>query len=385
MLRRHLLIAGEAVVLGWVPAYVPSTRASGLLRRLALVIGNAAYPEVPLNNPANDARLIAGVLQRVGFSVTLGLDLKRADFLLALNEFAKNAREGADAVFYYAGHAVQIRGANYLLPVDIGNLSDPAWIEQSAISLDGPVLSELLARRENGGVRVLIIDACRDNPFGAGTRRPTALTAGLASVQGSANVDGGVLIATSAAPNKAAEDGPPGGNSVYTAALAREVLIEGRSIEAMLKQVAIQVDRETAQQQLPMYASSLTSEFVFNLGGRVAALPLAQVQPGRKLLVTVRADATLNQGAQRRPLRSALWIYVLRNDAAFQRAGFEAVEKLNELDVSDVPPMSHSTLSGDTSYAMRDDEPAPSLGQEAALANAPDPGEGHFKVPKVIG
>ena len=61
------------------------------------------------------------------------------------------------------------------------------------------------------------------------------------------------------------------------------------------------------------------------------------------------------------------------------------VEKLNELDTSDVPPMSHSTLSGDTSYAMREDEPVPSLGQEAALANAPDPGDGHFKVPKVIG
>ncbi|MDH5540043.1 MAG: type VI secretion system lipoprotein TssJ [Rhizobacter sp.] len=325
MLRRRLLLSLSALVLALGARPGPARGAAAGGQRMALVIGNAQYPEVPLNNPGNDARLIAKTLSELGFEVTLGVDLKRGDFVRALIEFSRRARGASEAVFYYAGHALQISGSNYLLPVDIQNLHDPVWVGQNAIDLDGPVVRALL-QRDVPGVRLLFIDACRDNPYRAVAARNPALVAGLASVQGSAIIDGGVLIASSAQPNKPAEDGPPGSNSVYTAALAREMRAPGVNIEAMLKRVAAQVDRETQQQQLPMFASSLTTDFFFNpmqAGGAPAAVAIQQVAPGRSALLTVNADSGLNADSQRRPRVSVLWVYVLRSAAAFQRAGFE--------------------------------------------------------------
>ena len=341
MLRRRLLVSIHAVALGAAcaplrlaqaqaqPQPQTPTRAQATPRRMALVIGNARYPEVPLNNPANDARLVAKTLDELGFEVTLGTDLRRADFLQALLQFAKQIPAGADVLFYYAGHAVQIRGSNFLLPVDIQNLSDPDWVEQNAINLDGSVIRQLL-QREGAGVRLLFIDACRDNPFASGTNRVPALTAGLASVQSSVNIDGGVLIASASLPNKPAEDGPPGGNGVFTAHLAKEMRVPGQNVETMLKKVAVQVDRDTRQTQLPMFASSLTTEFFFNTGraaatGTGTGSAVQIVQPARSVTLTVRADPALNSDAKKQPRKSVMWVYVLRSTAAFQKAGFDAL------------------------------------------------------------
>ena len=326
MLRRRLLVSFHAAALAaCVPLRLAQAQTQPTPRRMALVIGNARYPEVPLNNPVNDARLVAQTLKDLGFEVTLGENLRRGDFLQALLQFAKQIPAGTDVVFYYAGHAVQIRGSNFLLPVDIQNLADPDWVEQNAINLDGSVIRQLL-QREAAGVRLLFIDACRDNPFAVGTNRVPSLTAGMASVQGSANIDGGVLIATASQPNKPAEDGPPGGNSLYTAQLAKEMRVPGQNVETMLKKVAVQVDRETQQTQLPMFASSLTTEFFFNAGRAAAAGAAVQiVQPARSVQITVRADAALNADAKRQPRKSVLWVYVLRSTAAFQKAGFDAL------------------------------------------------------------
>ena len=119
MLRRRLLISIPAAALaafGAVGAPWRNAHAQAQApRRLALVIGNARYPDVPLNNPVNDARLMADTLRGLGFEVTMGTDLRRGDFLQALLQFAKQVPPGADVLFYYAGHAVQIRGSNYLL------------------------------------------------------------------------------------------------------------------------------------------------------------------------------------------------------------------------------------------------------------------------------
>lgn len=327
MLRRRLLVSIHAAALTSLcgPLRLVGAQTQATPRRLALVIGNAHYPDVPLNNPTNDAKLVADTLRQLGFEVTLGLDLRRADFLQALLQFAKQIPPGADVLFYYAGHAVQIRGSNFLLPVDIQNLNDPDWVEQNAINLDGSVVRQLL-QREGAGVRLLFIDACRDNPFASSTNRVPALTAGLASVQSSVNIDGGVLIASASLPNKPAEDGPPGGNSVFTSHLAKEMRVPGQNVETMLKKVAVQVDRDTQQAQLPMFASSLTTEFFFNNGRpAVAGTGLQIVQPARSVQITVRADRALNSDARKQPRKSVLWVYVLRSTAAFQKAGFDAL------------------------------------------------------------
>jgi len=377
MLRRRLLFVMPALACGTALGSV-CIAARAASRRLALVIGNAQYPDVPLNNPANDARLIARTLEQLGFEVTLGIDLRRGDFVRALIEFARNAKSASEVVFYYAGHALQIRGSNYLLPVDIQNLHDPAWVEQNSINLDGPVV-RLLMQRDVPGVRLLFIDACRDNPYASASARNPVLVAGLASVQGSTNIDGGVLIATSAQPNKAAEDGPPGSNSVYTAALAREMRVAGLNIEAMLKRVAAQVDRETSQQQLPMFASSLTTDFFFNPGRESAAAAgaIRQVAPGRSALITIHADRALNADTQRRPRISVLWLYVLRSAAAFQRAGFEPLYDRAEATLGpDLLAREKITLRPGESYQLPLDLSAAALAIGVLVAYREPDGEG---------
>ncbi len=324
MLRRRLLVSIHATALSAVCAPLRLARAQAQPPRLALVIGNAQYPEAPLNNPVNDANLIAKTLRQLGFNVTQGNDLKRADFVQALLQFGKQIPAAADVVFYYAGHAVQIRGSNFLLPVDIQNLADPDWVEQNSINLDGSLIRQLL-HRDGGGVRLLFIDACRDTPYAAGRNRVPALTAGLASVQGSATIDSGVLIASASLPNRPAEDGPPNGNSVYTKHLAREMTVAGQDVETMLRKVSAQVGLETRQAQSPMAASSLTTEFIFNTGRAAAAGTVDFVQPARSVKITIRADQALNPDSKNQPRKSALSVFVLRNPAGFQRATFDAL------------------------------------------------------------
>ena len=355
MLRRRLLLSIHAAVLGaaWVP--LRPAHAQSAPRRMALVIGNARYPEVPLNNPVNDARLVGDTLHELGFEVTRGDNLRRGDFLQALLQFAKQIPRGADVVFYYAGHAVQIRNSNYLLPVDIQNLGDSDWVEQNAINLDGSVIRQLLPRDgATPGVRLLFIDACRDNPYAAGTHRVPALTAGLASVQGSSNIEGGVLIASASLPNKPADDGPPGSNSVYTARLAKEMRVPGQNVETMLKKVQVQVERDTNRKQLPMYASSLTTEFVFNNGRPAAPGTAVQiVQPARSVQITVRADRALNTDSKQQPRKTPLWVFVLRSTATFQKAPFEALYERAEATLgSELLGSEKLSLSPGESYQM---------------------------------
>jgi type VI secretion system VasD/TssJ family lipoprotein len=355
MLRRRLLVSSHVAALsalfGW-PLARGQSRATP--RRLALVIGNARYPEVPLNNPTNDAKLMADTLQELGFEVTHGQDLRRTDFLQALLQFAKQIPPGADVLFYYAGHAVQIRGSNFLLPVDIQNLSDSDWVEQNAINLDDAVIRQLVrSESAHAGVRMLFIDACRDNPFATG--RVAALTAGLASVQNSVSIGSGMLIASASLPNQPAEDGPPGGNSVFTAQLAKEMRVPGQGVETMLKNVRVQVDRATQRAQLPMHASTLTTEFVFNDGRNLTARAQIQaVLPALSASVTVRADAALNSDARKQqPRKAVMWIYVLRATSAFQKAGLEALYERAEATLgTDLLSSEKRTLTPGESFQM---------------------------------
>ncbi|MEY8830155.1 caspase domain-containing protein [Sedimentitalea sp. XS_ASV28] len=223
--------------------------------RLALVIGNSAYSAVsPLDNPSNDARLIAETLEGLDFNVTLLLDSDQAAMKRGISRFGRDLRNaGADAtgLFYYAGHGVQSFGTNYLLPVDVA-LADAADLDLVAVEAQS-VLRQMFSARNK--TNIMILDACRNNPF---TDIPQFNDNGLAEMQAPT----GTFLAYATAPGGVALDGQDG-NSPFTQALASQITTPGMRIEQMFKKVRIDVIDRTAGQQTPWDSSSLTSDFVF--------------------------------------------------------------------------------------------------------------------------
>ena len=223
--------------------------------RLALVIGNSAYHDAPLDNPGNDARAMAGLLGQAGFTVDSRLDCTRGDMLAAIERFGSALRrsEIKQAVFYYAGHGVQLDWRNYLAPID-AKVDTAEQLRQHCIDL-GLLLRELGAAKDK--TFIIILDACRDNPFGA-TYRPEQK--GLAQFDAPV----GSLIAYATSPGKGAADGS-GKNGLYTENLVRELSVRGARIEDALKRVRLNVRLLSRGEQIPWEATSLESDiFLFN-------------------------------------------------------------------------------------------------------------------------
>jgi uncharacterized caspase-like protein len=297
-LLRQLLCVGVALAaLGLAPSAASAADKPG--KRLALVVGNARYPVAPLNNPENDARVVAATLRRLGFEVSEHVNLSVKAFRQVLREYARRLQteEGA-SVFYYAGHGVQIDGRNYLLPVDI-NIRDEDEIRDEAVDVDELFISRL--ERARTQVRIVILDACRDNPFAAApTRGLRAVGGGLAEMAAR-----GALIAYSSAPGATAEDGPPGSNSVYTRNLVQEMLAEGVEVEQMFKNVRVKVLRETEQRQIPWVNTSLVADFSFNPRRGPGEAPAASRQEIERLqaALTQREQQQKRLEAELRALR----------------------------------------------------------------------------------
>ncbi|WP_157267826.1 caspase family protein [Azohydromonas aeria] len=234
-------------------------------QRVALVIGNAAYRSDPLDNPVNDAKLVAAGLRKAGFDVALRQDLDRAALLQALRDFGNRLGENTVALLYYAGHGLQLRDRNYLIPVDAEIRSE------DEIPIAGIDLGFILGRMGHARSRInlVILDACRNNPFLGKT----------VSAQGLAQMDApvGTLLAYATAPGKLAADAGSGANGVYAEHLARHLLTPGLPVEQVFKRVREGVVRETQQQQVPWESSSLQGEFAFVPGVAATAAAPADV------------------------------------------------------------------------------------------------------------
>lgn len=234
--------------------------------RTALIIGNASYRESPLRNPVNDAEAIAAALKPLGFQVILRQNTTQKELLEAMRDFSRRAAKSQVRLFYYAGHGVQLRGRNYLMPVD-------AEVQtEDDITQRGADVTELLERLSTmpNGVNLVVLDACRNNPFVPSvaqladsrrirTRGLGPQAAGLAPLQ----APSGTLIAFSTAPGSVAIDNPQQKNSVYTKHLLANLRTPGMPIERLFKQVRVAVALETQQQQVPWETSSLMGEFCF--------------------------------------------------------------------------------------------------------------------------
>jgi hypothetical protein len=220
--------------------------------RRALLIGNAAYAQSPLRHPVHDATDMATLLRRLGFEVTLIPDADKPSMEQAIGDFTRGVPKGSVGLFYFSGHGAQIDGLTYLLPIG-AVFTQPTDVKYHAVAADW-----ILGRMDDSGmeVKLVILDACRNNPFGHSWTR--ALDRGLATM----DAPHGSLIAYATSPKKTASDGT-GRHSPYTARLLREMPLAGRPIELIFKAVRVEMQQETQGEQIPWEASSLTGDFYF--------------------------------------------------------------------------------------------------------------------------
>ncbi|MFO1309165.1 MAG: caspase family protein [Burkholderiales bacterium] len=253
--RREFLQFSAAAAL--VPGIALPARAAADPSRLALVVGNDAYAGAPLANAANDAKAMAGLLEKAGFGVDLRANADRATLLEATKRFAEAAR-GGDAklvFFYYAGHGAQLDWRNYLLPVD-AKVNTAADLPAQCLDL-ASMLGEL--SRAKGKTFVIVLDACRDNPFGGAYRPPQK---GLSQF----DAPPGSLLAFSTAPGSVAADatGSGGRSGLYAEHLVRELGVPATRLEDALKRVRLAVRIASNGAQVPWESTSLESDvFLF--------------------------------------------------------------------------------------------------------------------------
>ena len=223
--------------------------------RIALVVGNGAYSAVSgLSNPVNDAELMAGTLEGLGFAVTLVRDGSKAGMSTAVAEFGAALRAAgpeATGLFYYAGHGVQSFQRNYLLPVD-ATLNNAADLDLVAVDASA-VLRQMASARNK--TNIVILDACRNNPF---IDIPDLGDNGLAEMKAPT----GTFLAYATAPREVALDGADG-HSPFTKALAAMMVTQGMAIEQVFKEVRVAVLDATGGRQTPWDTSSLTEDFSF--------------------------------------------------------------------------------------------------------------------------
>jgi uncharacterized protein (TIGR02145 family) len=251
-------------------------------QRIALVIGNGNYIGSTLANPENDARSMNEVLNRLGFVVSAYENLNAVQMKKAIDEFGAKLKGKNVGLFYYAGHGIQAKGYNYLIPVD-AQLQTEEQVEYDCVRAD-----RVLSLMETSGTRVnvIILDACRNNPFERSwTRSPAGK--GLAYM----GAPKGTLIAYATSPGTTASDGT-GKNGLYTSAILESIQIPGINIIQMFQNVRNIVSQKSGNKQIPWESTSLTGDFFFNPAG----VANAEIQNNSKkeLLKVTSADESLD-------------------------------------------------------------------------------------------
>ena len=282
------------VVGALVAATVTWSSESQAERRVALIIGNGAYKNVPkLPNPPKDAKAMASLLRNLGFEVVMGTDLTQATMTDSLRKFASAADNADVALFYYAGHGIALESKNYLLPID-ANLKS-----EIDVKLGGPIDVNVMLDQtmSTAKVKLVFLDACRDNPFveqisrSARTRSLT-INSGLAEMKSSE----GTLLAFATAPGQTALDGE-GGNSPFTKALLNNLAAPNTEISVALTKVRAEVANVTNKKQSPWASTNLTGLFYMNptasAGAAAAPEKVASAGPPAAAASSAASDVEL--------------------------------------------------------------------------------------------
>jgi hypothetical protein len=330
-------------------AVVPKEAATAEART-ALVIGNSAYTNGPLRNPVNDARAMAKALREAGFDVILIENATQANMQRGIRTFGDKIAKGGVGLFYFAGHGLQVKGRNYLVPVNA------EIAREDEIEFDAVDVNLVLAKMDSAknALNIVILDACRNNPFQRSFR---SVQAGLAQM----DAPTGTFIAFATAPGSVASDGV-GENGVYTKHLLAEMQKPGTQIEQLFKQVRIGVMAETKNQQIPWESSSLRGEFAFKAG---AAQPSVQ-DAVNDALKREREAQRLELAKQRQELEKLLAAALER-----QRKELEAYG----LRPAAAPPVTPSGAAATPSAGPAVVASAPPTGPAASSSRLPQVGD----------
>lgn len=304
--------------------------AGNQLAKYALVLANGSYPHDALPNALRDGKLIAQTLKQLGFTVTERPDLTREGMMEAITRFTDDLPEGATALVYYAGHGMQVGGGNYLTPIDM-QLTGEASVPLKAYPVRHLLERLALAR---SAVNILILDACRNNPFQPATavRYRSFNHLGLAQEK----APRGTLIAYSASPGQQAPEGR-GKNSVYSETLARTLLEPQLELREIFNQVGNLVRRQSLDDQIPWYETSVTDDYYFQPpdGITVAAgKPLQYARTGR--------GERRTRGETARPVT---WF----NDLSVQEwdmLDWEIQQRVERLTADELPALEHKAAGG---------------------------------------
>lgn len=225
-------------------------------KKIALLIGNSAYQfGGSLKNPVNDVRALSKALASLGFQVIVKENLTKKDFQAAVRDFGSRLTNFEVGLFYYAGHGIQHAGTNYLIPVD-SKVNSEAEVDNECINAN--IVLRYMEFSESK-VNILILDACRNNPFERSWRRGVE-TSGLAHM----SAPTGTIVAYATAPGKTADDGT-GSNGLYTSSLLKQLEIPGLTIEQVFKRVRADLNAKTQGGQIPWESTSLTGDFYFRV------------------------------------------------------------------------------------------------------------------------
>jgi outer membrane protein assembly factor BamD (BamD/ComL family) len=302
-----IAVLAVAITFSWSASAATQTK-------VALIIGNGAYKGVPeLPNPTNDATAVAGAFLRLGFSVRLVTDASYDEMRRALLEFSQKARDSEMAVVFFAGHGIELGGENWLIPVD-AELKTDLDTEQEAISLRSVMLMVSAASK----LGVVMLDACRNNPFINKVKRSLAtrgVTRGLSRVEPMNNV----LVAYAARDGTTASDGS-GDHSPFTTALLKHLETPGLEVTFLFRNVRDDVIAATGNEQQPFVYGSLSKEAIYFKPPPAVAAPMAPDQIAWSMLKETTDEAALKRFATQYPKSE------LRKDAEARIAALEAAQ-----------------------------------------------------------
>ena len=340
------MMGGGAALWPWKAAFAES--GAGLMRlpKQALVIGNSKYKHAPLKNPINDAQGMAEALKSAGFGVTVGLELTQAGLRDAIRTYSESlAKTKAIGLFYFAGHGAQLAWRNYLIPVD-AEIDNVQELRDRGVDVNS--LMEGITRAGNP-MNVIILDACRNNPFGSSSRLDQK---GLSQL----DAPPGTLLAYATAPGNTAIDGD-GENGLYTEHLLREIKVPEAKVEDMFKRVRLGVRRQSKGLQVPWESTSLEEDFWFIPPKEIKKLAEEEVE--RAFKQELEVWERIQHAVQAEPLEDYLRRYPSGRFVELAQLRLDQVLlKQGESKVEIVPapqnPYSKGTSRTDTAFKVGD-------------------------------
>lgn len=353
----------------------PHAAEAAFEKKVALVIGNAAYENAPpLGNPVTDARAIAAAFERLGFETVTGFDLDRDGLQDTIRDFARASRKADLTAFFYAGHGIAFDDKNYIIPVD-ARFTDVTALDFEAVGMDFVVKQ----MRYNDGVSLVFIDACRDNPLAStltrsmGSATRSAVSRGLADMDVK-NAGRGLAIAFATSPGEVAYDGNEQ-HSPFTSALLNNIELAGVDITEVMSRVTGEVLRTTDDRQRPWLNASLTGPVVLKPAPAIATVTPAVEKPAsdeaKAKIASLEADTKLFNFAYEKKSLAHYEAYLSTfPNGLYAAVARQEIERLSAAEAAEAKPVEVASLSPSAATASDAAADDASAGEDVAAVES---------------